>query len=1238
MLSKTVVRVRRSSDRAAAGRIGTLSRTAQMWRRIAPATAAAACASVCMLGWTSGASAYTASLTRTTGGVANIEASTLGGGGFGTGYAQAQDGICTLAEEYLTVSGERSAFFGPSALNVDLYWASLIQEKTVENLLALPYPKGPSPQARELAAGFAAGYDKYLSDIGGTSGITDPRCVGAKWVRPINEIDVWRLMYKLDLKAGGAPRAALIAAASPPAGQPLARVNQAVTTGQAVSETEEALGQEISLPGSNGLGIGSEDAANGGGLVIANPHFPWVGSERFWESHIDIPGTYDVIGASLWGSPVITIGHNQHVAWTHTVSTNITTTNWTLKLVPGHSTQYLVDGKAVSMTFQDVTVQVLEGGVLVPHAHRFYYSKYGPILASPAWTTATATAFDDGNATNLRAGDQWLKIGQATSSQQLVKSEEEIQGVPWVNTIGSDDKGSAFYTEIAVTPNLPTSYLNGACNLSPSHSTAGPFDGSKSECELGSDPDSVTPGIFGASNEPKLIRKDYAENSNNSFWLANANQLLTGFSPALGNENANPGMRSQTGIDMVNQRMGTGNGGVPTDGLGATPGFTAQKLQESWASYRAMPAERALPGLREICENAVKNSGGVINKVNVSAACPILNAYDATAKLNSPGGWLFNRWWASAPTTNASFWVNPWTVSNPIYTPNTLNTALAASQNALATAVTDLETRGIPLNASFGQVQYTQRATKIPIPGCSDGSMCFAVINSSYDNSTAKTAAVNGSSSSIVMFTELDPVNGPLTKGLLTYSQSEDITSPFYEDQTLRFSKNEWITLPWTASQVSADAISPQQALSTEPGAPTLSAGTTPNANGLFTLSWTGPDPAGYGIVYTLQHRNAVGEWTNVATGLEARSYQFTGAGEGEGTWTYRVQGSAPSLELTTEWSPASEPIKVDKTVPNAPSANPDRAPDYAGGGGWYANSVTVSFSDNGDPLLSDASAGSGVDLGTLSGPQTFNTDGAHEASGTVADNVGNVSSPGTLSVQVDVSAPSVEASCPAPVSIGAKGVNATVAASDGQSGLAKDPSGSYPINTSTGGVKTVTVTAIDNVGHETEASCSTLVGYTQVITGNVKSKLVVKKGQAIKLTKTAKVSGPVTVQPGGALDVEGATISGSLTAKEATLIRVCDADVSSTLKVVASSGSVVIGEGNEACGSSNLHGTATLKLNKAGVLVNGNVFYSALKVLSNEGGTTVIDNTIAGEFIVKGNTGTVVDTPNEAEGKVKIQ
>ena len=39
-----------------------------------------------------------------------------------------------------------------------------------------------------------------------------------------------------------------------------------------------------------------------------------------------------------------------------------------------------------------------------------------------------------------------------------------------------------------------------------------------------------------------------------------------------------------------------------------------------------------------------------------------------------------------------------------------------------------------------------------------------------------------------------------------------------------------------------------------------------------------------------------------------------------------------------------------------------------------------------------------------------------------------------------------------------------------------------------------------------------------------------------------------------------------------------------------------------------------------------------------NAGGTTVIDNTVAGGLKVLGKTGTVVDRPNTVEGKSKLQ
>jgi hypothetical protein len=193
-------------------------------------------------------------------------------------------------------------------------------------------------------------------------------------------------------------------------------------------------------------------------------------------------------------------------------------------------------------------------------------------------------------------------------------------------------------------------------------------------------------------------------------------------------------------------------------------------------------------------------------------------------------------------------------------------------------------------------------------------------------------------------------------------------------------------------------------------------------------------------------------------------------------------------------------------------------------------------------------------------------------------------------------------------------------------------------INTSKAGAQTVTRTAIDNVGHGTSSSCTTIVGYTQVLTANIKGKLVVKAGQAIELTSTAKASGGITVKPGGALDVEGAKVSGTLSSKGATVLRICGATLSGPVKASGGTGSVVLGEGNADCSSNTFNGGVTLTGNGAGVGVDGNTFSSALKVTNNASGVTVINNGVAGNLTVTGNTGTVIDKPNEVEGKSKLQ
>ena len=262
------------------------------------------------------------------------------------------------------------------------------------------------------------------------------------------------------------------------------------------------------------------------------------------------------------------------------------------------------------------------------------------------------------------------------------------------------------------------------------------------------------------------------------------------------------------------------------------------------------------------------------------------------------------------------------------------------------------------------------------------------------------------------------------------------------------------------------------------PGAPALTAGASPNNNGLFTLGWSGDDPLTYlGLSYTLQAHNAsTSEWSNVASGIEALSYEFAGAGESEGTWVYRVQGVDATHGQSTEYSPSSTPVVVDRKAPYTPSATPTTSPAYAGGGGWFKDSVQVAFSSNGDPTLADGSPGSGVDPSTLTEPETFSTSGAHVACGTVADNAGNISAAGCVTVQVDASKPNLEITCPSTAQVNQEGVVATVTASDSYSGLASNPSGSVPIATNAAGPVVTTRTAVDNVGHSTTKSCTTMV------------------------------------------------------------------------------------------------------------------------------------------------------------------
>jgi dipeptidyl aminopeptidase/acylaminoacyl peptidase len=260
-----------------------------------------------------------------------------------------------------------------------------------------------------------------------------------------------------------------------------------------------------------------------------------------------------------------------------------------------------------------------------------------------------------------------------------------------------------------------------------------------------------------------------------------------------------------------------------------------------------------------------------------------------------------------------------------------------------------------------------------------------------------------------------------------------------------------------------------------DPGTPGLTDGATPNA-GDFTIGWTPSADASYPIRYVLQRKDAGGEWQEVAAGLGDPGRAFTsGDLADEGTWHYRVKGVDDVNHTATGWSQESDAVKVDQSAPAAPSITPDREAEYAGDGGWFRDAVTLTTADNGDPDLRDGSAGSGVDPDSVAAPQELTASGAVQR--TVRDRVGHTSVQAQRSVQVDTEKPALALDCPASVLLHGS-ASVLVTASDDQSGLRDDPSGSVPVDTDTAGDQTIARTAVDNVGHVRTASCDVGVQY----------------------------------------------------------------------------------------------------------------------------------------------------------------
>ena len=771
---------------------------------------------------------FDAEIRRTEYGIPHIRAEDWKGLGYGFGYAYAQDNFCVTMREIIYASGRSAELFGEAGGNIgsDFLFRYLngsdeeFEERFVSQL----------PQfSRDLTVGFARGMNRYLEETGVENlPEGDLGCRDADWVSPVTELDLFKHMGREALRGSsdnGTFRNALLAVEGPEVEGATGGLSDGQLS-QLARDAEASVTGLLNLDqGSNALAVGSDSTQNGGALLLGNPHQPWFGAGAWYQAHLTLPGEYDVAGAALHGFPFIGIGFNEHVAWTHTVSLANRFSLYELKLNPDDPYEYEYDGEMRDIVPVDITIQVLlEDGTLEPREFTFYESHFGPIVNLrgisdflDGWPlfNGSLLAFRDANRlTGTRGIEQWINKGKATDLDGYIEALSTI-GNPVFHEIAADRNGEVFYGELSAVPFITQEQLDTCVNgiIGPllRDATTGviiSLDGSTSACEWGEDPEAPEgTNLYGASQLPQLRTRDYVGNSNNSYWLSNAQQPIEGFPTIMGpvgHEGQQQFLRTRIGHLMVEERKNA------TDGLSETPLFDLGTLKGLMYANRVYGAEATLDDMLQLCDSEDES---------VVAVCTVLTLWDRRVDLESQGAPLFTEIWRylrsrlgtgfQGVIANDNFWRVDYDPLDPLNTPSGIDLEISSNQtlvlDAMVQALANLEANGVDPDAPWSEVQFLERnGENVPIHGGDGGMGVYGAISAGLSQG----GYVNPrSGNSYIQAVTWDESECPIADVILVPSQSTDPDSPYFADQTKLYSDKRWVRFPFCEQDIEANQV-----------------------------------------------------------------------------------------------------------------------------------------------------------------------------------------------------------------------------------------------------------------------------------------------------------------------------------------------------------------------------------------------------------------------------------------------
>lgn len=734
---------------------------------------------------------YDAEIRWTSYGIPHIRAGDYDSLAFGVGYTYARDNAELLADAVLTVRGMRSLHFGPetcaphqSMSNLDSDFFHKIYFDPGQ--LAARYASEQSRTALMLKA-YAAGARRSIEETN-ARGTVHP-CLDALKDTPITDRDLYLLLAQKAARTSGCAFAGAILAARPASAK--AKVGT-ISLGAPIERAQHL--------GSNAFAIGRDLSETRSGLLVANPHFPWFGPHRFYQMHLTIPGELDVMGASLPPFPVINIGFNRNVAWTHTVSPSRRYTIYELRLGRTSPLTYRIGSQTKPMTKRIISVAVRSQDGRTEEVHRIFYSTcYGPIIVLPEagclWSDRRAYAFCD-SAQSISMVEQWLALNKASSVKDVDAALSHHRGALWLNTLAADSKGDVYFGDLTAVPDISAWQRiirapSRAARVVARKQNILVLNGSRRAHA----PHVTSRAVRPAAKMPRALRSDYVLNCNDSHWLIHRTAPLRRYPRFVGIEHVPQGFRTRMAHHELSALTSGGRRMTSRD---------CEEMLFSNRNYAALQVRDDLCKLSLDYAKVILSDG---RTVELAEAFAILRTWSGCDDSDAAGAILFREFWRRVQS-HAQIWRIPFSREEPLTTPRGLAiddpAAIRLILTALADAAGAIVANGFPLDVTCSAVQAIRIADQlIPLHG-GDGSA--GVLNLMEFGELTKEgyprSDIHGTSySQIVTW-----VDGTVVAdAILPFSQSSNEQSPHASDQTRLFSQKSWVRLPFAETDIVSD-------------------------------------------------------------------------------------------------------------------------------------------------------------------------------------------------------------------------------------------------------------------------------------------------------------------------------------------------------------------------------------------------------------------------------------------------